>query len=448
MLPHLSELYPAHLLAMIARVTRALEVGGFDHLIVGAGVDKYRFLDDNPYPFHVNPQFKAWLPLTANPHCWISFTPGKKPVLAYYQPADYWHLPPQDPSGYWVEHFDVRVIDTPEAARAQMPKDLSRAAIVAEADAAIDGVTPNNPAAVLNSLHWARAVKTPYEVQNMRAASARAARAHRVAEASFRAGKSEYEIHRDYCAAAAHHDNDLPYGNIVALNQHGATLHYQHQSQVKPQHHQSLLIDAGAQVHGYAADITRTYGDGDEEFAALIGAVDREQQILVSKVRAGQDYPALHLEAHHRLAGVLAELDLVRMSPESQVESGVSSAFYPHGLGHFLGLQVHDVGGFQRNEAGDTIAKPEGHPFLRLTRTLDAGNVLTIEPGVYFIDMLLAKLKSGAHANAVNWQKVERLKKFGGVRIEDDVHVTGGEPENLTRNAFDEYDSFHPAAAA
>jgi Xaa-Pro dipeptidase len=443
MLPHLSELYPQHLLATIGRATRALEVGGFDHLVVGAGVDKYRFLDDNTYPFHVNPQFKAWLPLTANPHCWIVFTPGSKPVLAYFQPADYWHLPPQDPSGYWVEHFDVRVIDTPEAARAHLPKDLSRAAIIAEPDAALDGVVPNNPLAVLNSLHWARAIKTPYEVQNMRAASARAARAHRTAEASFRAGKSEYEIHRDYCAAAAHQDNDLPYGNIVALNQHGATLHYQHQSQVKPAHHHSLLIDAGAQVHGYAADITRTYGDGDAEFAALIGAVDREQQILVSKVRAGQDYPALHLEAHRRLAGVLNELDLVRMSPESQVETGVSSAFYPHGLGHFLGLQVHDVGGFQKNEAGETIAKPEGHPYLRLTRALEPGNVLTIEPGIYFIDLLLAKLKTGAHAQSVNWDKVERLKKFGGVRVEDDVHVTDGEPENLTRNAFAEYDSFH-----
>src|SRR5438552_1412167 len=101
MQPHLAELYPAHIAAVIARATRALEVGGYDHLVIPAGVDKYRFLDDMAYPFHVNPQFKAWLPLTQNPHCWIAFTPGRKPVLVYYQPADYWHLPPQDPTGYW-----------------------------------------------------------------------------------------------------------------------------------------------------------------------------------------------------------------------------------------------------------------------------------------------------------------------------------------------------------
>lgn len=445
MLPHLADLYPEHFAEVVRRATRALEVGGFDHLVVAAGTDKYRFLDDNPYPFQVNPQFKAWLPLTGNPHCWIAFTPGRKPVLVYHQPADYWHLPPQDPSGYWVAHFDVRVIGDPAEAAQHLPKPAARCAIIGEADAAVGEFVPNNPAAVLASLHWRRAVKTPYEAQNMRAASARAARAHRAAEAAFRLGKTEYEIHRDYCAAAAHSDNDLPYGNIVALNHHGATLHYQHQSQVKPQHHHALLIDAGAQVHGYASDITRTYGDGDAEFGALIDAVDREQQALCAKVRAGQDYPALHLEAHARLAGVLRELDVVRMSPEAQVESGVSSAFYPHGLGHFLGLQVHDVGGFQKNEAGDTIARPDGHPYLRLTRTLEAGNVLTIEPGIYFIDLLLAKLKAGAHAKDVNWDKVERLRKFGGVRIEDDVRVTDADPENLTRNAFAEYDQFHPA---
>jgi Xaa-Pro dipeptidase len=438
MLPHLADLYPAHLATVRARTDAALAAAGFDHLLVPSGVQTFRFLDDNPCPFFANAQFKHWLPLTEMTDCWLIYTPGSKPVLAYHQPADYWHMPPQDPSGYWVEHFEVKVTRTPEEAERFFPKDPARCAIVGEDNTAVGQYRPNNPPKLINYLHYHRAVKTAYELQAMRAAQQRATRAHRAAEAAFRDGASEYDIHLAYINAAAHAEGELPYRNIVALNRHGAVLHYQHQSRVKPAQHRSLLIDAGAQVHGYAADITRTYGDGGEEFAALLEAVDGAQRKLVSGVRAGTPEPDQHLGAHRLLAGVLQEQDIVRMSPEAQVETGVSSVFYPHGLGHLIGLQVHDVAGFQKNEAGELIDKPKGHPYLRLTRTLEPDQVLTVEPGVYFIDMLLAGLRSGPHGKVVNWEKVGRLGEYGGVRIEDDVRVTEGEPENLTRNAFAE----------
>lgn len=438
--PHVTDrlaaLYPQHLATVVARAERALARGGFDHLLVAAGTELYAFLDDNHYPFRTNPHFKAWVPLVAHPHSWIAFTPGRRPVLCYHQPADYWHLPPAPPAGYWVEHFDLRVIGAPAEARAHLPSDLSRAAIIGEPGAALDGVVPNNPPKVLASLHLARTRKTPYEVECLRMASLHAARAHRAAAAAFRERRSEHEIHRAYCEAAGQGEIELPYGNIVALNEHGATLHYQHQDRTAPAEHRSLLIDAGAQVHGYAADITRTYGDGGAEFTELLHAVNAVQMALVAKVRAGQDYPALHVEAHHALAGVLSAHGIVRMAPESIVESGLSRAFFPHGLGHYLGLQVHDVAGFQRDEDGGTIERPPGHPYLRLTRVLEEGNVLTIEPGLYFIDLLLAPLREGAHARAVDWAKVGRLAPYGGIRIEDDVVVGAGEPENLTRDAF------------
>ena len=130
------------------------------------------------------------------------------------------------------------------------------------------------------------------------------------------------------------------------------------------------------------------------------------------------------------------EQDIVRMSPEAMVAEAVTSTFFPHGLGHPIGLQVHDVAGFHANEAGDTIPRPAGHPFLRMTRTLEANFVVTIEPGLYFIPMLLAQLKAGPHAAHVNGSKVDHLTKFGGIRIEDEVRATTGIPENLTRDAF------------
>jgi Xaa-Pro dipeptidase len=118
------------------------------------------------------------------------------------------------------------------------------------------------------------------------------------------------------------------------------------------------------------------------------------------------------------------------------VASGLSAVFYPHGLGHFLGLQTHDVAGLIADAAGTPIPRPEGHPFLRLTRKLEAGNVLTIEPGLYFVEPLLRKWRANGDIAAINWDKVEALAPYGGVRIEDNMLVTAGEPRNLTREAF------------
>jgi Xaa-Pro dipeptidase len=153
-------------------------------------------------------------------------------------------------------------------------------------------------------------------------------------------------------------------------------------------------------------------------------------------VRAGFDYRQLHLDAHLALATILRDFGIVRVSPESAVESGVSSAFFPHGIGHGIGLQVHDVAGFAQSDRGGTIAKPQGHPYLRLTRVLEPGMAVTIEPGLYFIDMLLEELKDKGLGPSVNWDRVAQFKPYGGIRIEDDVVCTEGEPLNLTREQF------------
>jgi len=435
MIDEFARLYPEHVKTMMARADIALEAGGYDHLLVASGRQSYRFLDDMPTPYFVSPQFKAWLPLIRHPDCWIAYTPGSKPVLAYYQPDDYWHETPAAPSGYWLEHFDVRVINESSQVFRHLPKS-GRCAIIGDAGSAIDGLVPNNPEAVLNALHFQRSAKTPYELANMRAASRHATRAHVAAAQAFRDGASELDIHRAYCAAAGHTENELPYGNIVALNEHAAILHYQYQRSEKPSRHLSFLIDAGAQVNGYAADITRTHGNGDTEFEQLIAAMESAQLALCDQVRAGKSYPEIHLDTHARIAAILHDQDFVRMEPGSMVESGVTGTFMPHGIGHPIGLQVHDVAGFMENLSGGFIPRPPGHPYLRMTRVLQKDFVVTIEPGLYFIDSLLAKLRATPQGSSVNWEKIGRLKPFGGIRIEDNVRVTDGTPENLTRDAF------------
>jgi Xaa-Pro dipeptidase len=428
----LASLFPQHLATVRERAAQALALGGFDHLLVAAGMPMRKFLDDQDYPFIANPHFRHWLPLTDAPGSWIAYTPGNRPKLIFVQPRDYWHVVPEAPHGYWVEHFEVVVARSAAEAIAQLP--AGKRAVIA---AATDGVEANNPPAVLDYLHWHRSYKTPYELALMREASRVGTRAHRAAAAAFRAGESEFDIHMAYLAAAKQIDAELPYASIVALNEHGAVLHYTHFDRVPPRQNRSFLIDAGGSAAGYASDITRTYAAPQAaEFQALIDSVDAAQQSFVAKVRAGQSYPDLHIHAHHVLAGVLLEHGFIRMSPESAVESGVSSAFFPHGLGHPIGLQVHDVAGFQKSERGGTISRPDGHPYLRMTRVLEPGMVVTIEPGLYFIDMLLAELRDKPVAADIDWAKVDAFRQYGGIRIEDDVVCTEDAPENLTRDAF------------
>ncbi|GAB1594389.1 Xaa-Pro dipeptidase [Lysobacter claricitrinus] len=435
--PSLPSLYARHVEVLAARTAVALERGGFDHLVVPSGSLHYQAFDDRDYPYAVNPQFKAWLPLVRNPGSWLVATPGQRPKLIYLQPRDYWHVVPQAPRGWWVDHFDIVVIRTAEEAANHLPPP-GRCAIVGEPQSALGEYAPNNPPAVVAYLEYHRAFKTPYEIAMMREASRIGVRAHRAAEAAFREGLSEFDIHLAYCAAARQDANDLPYGNIVALNEHGAVLHYTELDSDAPADIRSFLIDAGASFGGYACDITRTYArDTNGEFQALINDVDAAQRGMCAQVRSGMDYRQLHLGAHLALARVLREHGVLRVSPEAAVETGVSGTFFPHGIGHGIGLQVHDVAGFAADDAGGaTLAKPEGHPYLRLTRTLAPGMVVTIEPGLYFIDMLLDDLRAGPHAGSVDWVRVDAFRPYGGIRIEDDVACTDGEPLNLTRDAF------------
>lgn len=434
---NLAGLYPSHLSELKRRAEAALVLAQREHLVIAAGRPAGRFLDDTSYPFRANPHFVHWLPLTDAPGSWLVCTPGAKPKLVFLQPHDYWHVVPAAPAGYWVEHFEIVTIRTPEEARAHLPKDASRCAIVGDDSAALDGYAPDNPPALMDYLHWQRSFKTEYELTMLRVASKIGARGHVAAQAAFRNGASEFEIHIAYLAATHLAEHQLPYDNIIALDRHGAVLHYTHFDRNPPAHAHSFLIDAGGQFHGYNSDITRTHAARDaREFQSLVDAVERAQQGFCAMVRAGQSYPELHIHAHHVLMQALHEHGFITCSAEAAVANGISATFFPHGLGHLLGIQVHDVAGFQRDERGGTIPKPDGHPYLRLTRTLQPGMVTTIEPGLYFIDMLLDELRAKHAARDVNWAKVDAFRQYGGIRIEDDVACTQGEPINLTREAF------------
>jgi Xaa-Pro dipeptidase len=435
----LEESFGPHLAALCERTARALHASGFTGLLVHSGAALTVFEDDRTYPFVAHAPFRVWVPLADAPDSFLWFEPGSRPKLILNQPRDYWYKPADLPRGYWVGHFDVLPVPDGAAARAALPGDLSGAAYIGDAtpEIAAWGPAAVNPRALMRALDYDRAVKSPYELACMRAANRLGARGHLAATRAFEAGASEFEIELEFIAACGLREQELPYNPIIALNEGGAVLHYQVLNRRPPRERHSLLIDAGAEFAGYASDITRTHAYQDGDFRALIARMDELQQGLCAGVRAGVDWRDVHLKAHVETGRLLEEVDLVRCSGEEAVATGITRVFLPHGIGHLLGIEVHDVGGFMKAGGDGDIPRPEGHPYLRLTRVLESGFVVTMEPGIYFIPQLLEAARADqAQASRINWPRVAALMKFGGIRIEDNLAITASGCENLTRDAF------------
>lgn len=428
--------YPAHIAELQQRTNTILERQKISALAIHAGQVGKIFLDDMYYPFKTNPHFKAWLPIIDTPNCWLIVNGKDKPVLAFYQPQDFWHKVTTISDDYWTSFFEIKLMTNGNEIANILPADKSNMAYIgAHQDVAAElGFTQINPDAVLNYFHYHRAYKSDYEMVCLREANRLAVLGHNAAKNVFYDQGSEFDIQLAYLKAAGQSENQVPYGNIIALNENTAILHYTDLEQRKPDQHHSFLIDAGASFNGYAADITRTYSFKQDEFAELIAAVNVMQIELGKGLKPNSSYVELHIQNHYKLAELLNTVGLVNLDAEAMVSKGITRCFYPHGLGHHLGLQVHDMGGFMADETGSHVNAPEEHPFLRTTRDIESKQVFTIEPGLYFIDQFLTELANSDNSKYINWGKVDALRKFGGIRIEDNIIVHDDRLENMTRN--------------
>lgn len=427
--------YPAHIAERQKKAEAALSAAKLDSFVIQAGAPFTYFVDDMDAPFHSTPHFAHWTPLEGPFHL-LHVRPGKKPKLVRVAPEDYWYeqLPLGAP--FWASQFEiVEVTDAEKAWKALDAK--GRVAYVGDQPeaAAKNGIAKDaiNPESLVKRLDWDRSTKTAYEIACMEEAEQRAGRGHKAARAAFVEGASELEIHQAYMAAVGCVDKDLPYESIIALDEKGATLHYTGKRTNK--HGKVLLIDVGAQVNRYASDITRTWttSKADPDFVALVAGMDKLQLELCALVKPGLPYLTLHYTAHVKIADLLHSIGIIKKGGEEAVKLGLTLPFFPHGLGHFLGIQVHDVSGRQKSPEGGTVAPPPQYPHLRTTRTIEAGQVFTVEPGLYFIEMLLRPHKSGVTKEHFDWKKIDRLASHGGIRIEDNVLVTKDGHRNLTR---------------
>ncbi len=227
------------------------------------------------------------------------------------------------------------------------------------------------------------------------------------------------------------------YTSICGCGPRSSILHYGHQGAPNDgtlRDGDLFLNDSGAQYHGYASDITCTFpvnGRFTSEQKGIYETVLAANRAVQKAMRPGVPWPDMHWLAVRVIAERLLDLGLVRGSLDEILGRHVPALFMPHGLGHLMGLDVHDVGGYP--EGTSRIDEP-GIRSLRCGRRLEEGMVITVEPGVYFIDALLEPALADPTLRALLVPEVlARYRGFGGVRIEDDVVVTGTGADNLTR---------------
>ena len=218
----------------------------------------------------------------------------------------------------------------------------------------------------------------------------------------------------------------------IILTQHGETLHNHNHSQILKEGN-LMLTDAGAEslLH-YASDFTRTVPVGGkftqkqrEIYDIVLAANNRGQELT----KPGTTYLSVHLAVAEVIASGLKDLGLMKGDVKEAVKNGAHAMFFPHGLGHMMGLDVHDMEDLGQIYVGyDDEIRPVdqfGTAYLRLGRKLQPGFVITNEPGIYFIPALIEKWKNEKNNNEfINFEKVNEYRDFGGIRLEDDILVT------------------------
>ncbi len=282
------------------------------------------------------------------------------------------------------------------------------------------------------ALNAVRRRKDPVELARMRAAMRATEAGFAAARALLEPGRSEREIQIELETEFLRHGADRPgYHTIVGSGTNSAVLHFAPSGRQCAEG-ELVLIDAGAEVRGYVSDVTRTYVVGKQpsgEQRALLETVATALHRAVSLCRAGTEYREAHRAAALVIGAGLLDAGILRGTPEDLLARGAVSLFFPHGIGHMVGLGVRDAGELLPGRELDRTL----YPGLRIDLPLETGHVVTIEPGLYFVPALLGDPDARERLrDAVHWERVDAMLGFGGIRLEHNVLVTDGEPEVLS----------------
>ena len=297
-------------------------------------------------------------------------------------------------------------------------------------NASIEDIKKGHSQALIQATYEQRAYKSKEEVEQISQAIDTTCKMHVAAMRIAKPGMQEANLAGLVKWQAVAGGGDLAYGVILTIN--GQTLHNHH-------HHNTMkagdlvLGDFGAEtaMH-YAGDITRTFPVSptfSDRQKAIYDTVLSSQLAAIDALKPGILYKDIHLLAARKIVEGLKDVGLMKGSVEDAVSSGAHALFFPHGLGHMMGLDVHDMENFGEDFVGygDDVKRSDqfGLAYLRLARKLEAGFVLTVEPGIYFIPELIEQWKAnGTGKDFIHFDKLEDYKNFGGIRIEDDLLIT------------------------
>lgn len=275
-----------------------------------------------------------------------------------------------------------------------------------------------------------RLIKDEHEIEAMRIAARVGSQAHRAAMAACRVGATEWDVQAALIAALQANGcvaSFLPITTVRGEILHGAS------AGTTLADGQLMLVDAGAEIaSGYASDITRTFpvsGTWTTMQRALYDTVLRAQRAAIDACVPGTRYRDIHMIAAREISAGLVDAELLTGDPDELTDRGAYALFFAHGVGHLLGLDVHDLedfGDLAGYAAGRSRPARFGDKFLRLDRDLEPGMTVTIEPGIYLVPAIWRRDDLvGPHRGVVNLPLVKKLldQQFGGIRIEEDVLV-------------------------
>jgi Xaa-Pro aminopeptidase len=323
----------------------------------------------------------------------------------------------------------VAELDSWLAARAGRRVACLGAAVAATARVSSDPALEATSRAALNAV---RRRKDALELARMRAAERASAAGFAAVAQLIAPGRSERELQIELESAFFRNGADaLAFDTIVGSGPNSAVLHFPPSAR-KLEEGDLVLIDAGGEYRGYASDITRTYpasGELSAEQAELHALVREARLTAITRCAPAVEWRQVHRAAALVLADGLAEFGLLKGEAEELVEQGAVFVFFPHGIGHMVGLGIRDAGEILPGRD----PREDEFPRLRVDLPLEVGHVVTIEPGIYFVPALLNDPDfRERHRDTVAWERAERMLGFGGIRIEDNVLITEEGFELLT----------------
>ncbi|KAF5004787.1 hypothetical protein FDECE_8726 [Fusarium decemcellulare] len=281
------------------------------------------------------------------------------------------------------------------------------------------------------AIEVARVVKDEFEVAMIRKANHVSDIAHRAVVQKAKTAKNEREFEAVFLErCVAHGAKEMAYHPIAASGRAAATLHYV-TNEAPLEGKLNLLMDAGAEWNNYAADITRTFplsGKFSKESREIYDTVLKMQKDCIEALKEGVLWDDVHLLAHKIAIDGLHSIGILKGDKDEILKARTSAAFFPHGLGHYLGMDTHDTGGNPNYDDKDKLFR-----YLRVRGKLPSGSVITVEPGIYFCNFIIAPyLEDPVHSKFIDSAVLDKYWDVGGVRIEDNILITKDGYENLT----------------